>query len=166
LVKAIIHSTKHYVQTTPITVAAATASGLTLVNAKAVQDKSAAVSSEVEEGCTIKAIYCEYWLLSQEATNAASSFILQIEKISSDGPNPDFADCNFLYGYKNKKNVFYTSQGLMGGDLTNPVPIVRQWIKIPKGKQRFGLGDKMRITVCGLAGSNLFCGLTIYKEYQ
>jgi len=160
-----IHSTKHYVQTTPITVAAATASGLTLINAKAVEDKSAAVSSEVEEGCTIKAIFCEYWLLSAEAADAASSFILTIEKVASDGPNMTFADQNFLYGWKNKKNVFYTSQGLMASDKANPVPIVRQWIKIPKGKQRFGLGDKIRLTVSGLAGSNIFCGMSIYKEY-
>ncbi len=166
MVRPMIHSTKHYVQTSPLKVAATVLSSLTLVNAKAVEDKSAGVSSEVEEGSTIKAIYCEYWLVSDEMDAAASSFIFNIEKISSDGPNQSFADANFLYGYKNKKNVLFTSQGLMASDLANPVPIVRQWIKIPKGKQRFGLGDKLRVNFAGLAGAIEFCGLSIYKEYQ
>ncbi len=161
-----IHSTKHYVQTTPTSVAAAAINGVNIVNAVAVQDKQSAVSNSVEEGSTVKAIYFEYWLLSDNSPESSSSFIFVIEKIPANAGNISFAEANFLYGYVNKKNVLFVSQGLMAHQDANPVPIVRGWINIPKGKQRMGLGDKIRVSVAGLAGEISFCGMSVFKEYQ
>ncbi len=164
--KAPIHSEKHYVQTTQTSVAAAATGSVALVNAVHVENKSATTTSEIVEGSIVKAVYIEYWVLGAEASNASSSFQLAVYKLQGEDVGMTFAQINGLAGYPNKKNVFYVSQGLIGGDLTNPVPVIRQWIKIPKSKQRFGLADRLFVTVSGLAGAVIFCGFATYKEYS
>ncbi len=164
--RAPIHSEKHYVQTTQTSVAAASTGSVSIVNAVHVEDKSATTTSEIIEGSVVKAVYLEYWLLGAEASNASSSFVFAVYKLQSDSVGMTFSQINGLAGYNNKKNVLFTSQGLIGGDLTNPVPVIRQWIRIPKSKQRFGLADKLFVTVAGLAGAVIFCGFATYKEYS
>ncbi len=145
---------------------AAAASVTTLVVAAVDVEDKIANAAQIITGEIVKAIYCEYWLLGAEASNASSSFQLAISKLPGGEGTPSFAEVNALSFWTNKKNVLFFSQGLLGGDLTNPVPIIRQWIKIPKGKQRFGLNDRMAVTITGLSGAIIFCGMTVFKSYS
>jgi len=46
-------------------------------------------------------------------------------------------------------------------------PILRQWVKIPKTKQRFGLKDKLVLQVFAQGALDLTaCGFELYKEYS
>ncbi len=125
-------------------------------------------NSECPVGAVVKAVYVEFWIMGEGAQPTfAVSFV---EKSVNDTPKPDIADVRLLDEYTNKKNIFYTTQGLIGDSNTNPIPIMRQWIKIPKGKQRMGLGDEIRVVFGGLnpTASEEFdaCGIVMCKYYQ
>jgi len=68
--------------------------------------------------------------------------------------------------YPNKKNIFFASQGVIGDLTTQAIPVHRGWVKIPKGKQRFGLGDRFAMTVAATGAEIEFCGMSTYKEYD
>ncbi len=143
------------------TVAENTASTFDLVVARA----DATLSNDVRVGAVVKAIFCELWMLGSSAQ--AVFQVLTVEKISSQGPDPTSTQMSALNSYPNKKNILYTSQGLVGDNNSNPIPVMRQWVKIPRGKQRFGLGDRLVFTVAarGEANNDLeICGQFIFKE--
>ncbi len=78
------------------------------------------------------------------------------------------ADATALHDYDNKKNILFTAQGLLTPNDGGQVPVLRGWYKIPKGKQRFGLKDKLSVAVRNNNATAIdinFCGLAIYKEY-
>ncbi len=159
-----INSRKHIVQHTEFTVASASVTTFDEINAVPLQDVNTAI--EIVEGSVVKAVYIELWLMGGE-TLAESSFVLICEKSQSGQGNPSFATMTTLDAYTNKKNVLYTTQGLLAeGGVGNPTPVLRQWIPIPKSKQRFGLRDKFRIHIAALGSLDVLgCGLTIYKSY-
>ncbi len=162
--KAPIVSRKHYVQHTEFTIASASVTTNSEVIAVATVDVNAA--NEVVEGSVIKAIYVELWLLGKGGA-AGSSFVCIIEKANNGISNPSFSAMTTLDAYVNKKNILFTSQGLLGADDTNPTPIYRGWIMIPKGKQRFGFGDNFRIQIATLGAEDVLgCGMTTYKSYS
>ena len=108
----------------------------------------------------------ELWLHNDDGSNARQ-FIVTLEKISSGGVDPTFTNMANFQAYDNKKNVLYTTQGTLGAsDAQGAVPIIRQWIAIPKGKQRFSLGDRFIITLAAVGGQFQECGMFIYKEYK
>ncbi len=162
--KAPINSIKHIVQHTQTTVASATVTSLQDVKGRAFQS-SVNSADDVIQGTVIKAIYIELWILAN--TGVESSFVMIFEKSPGGQANPTFAEMALLDSYSNKKNVLYTTQGLVGGNTTNPIPVYRGWIKIPKGKQRFGLNDDFTISIAALGATAVdFCGMTIYKAYN
>ncbi len=161
--RAPIVSRKHIIQHTQFTVSSAAKTTFTDANSVPVQDVNA--NFEVIEGSVIKAVYIELWLLGSGTTQ--SSFVVIVEKSQGGTADPTFTEMTTLDAYPNKKNVLYSSQGLIGPSDTNPVPVLRQWLKIPKSKNRFGLGDRIRISVASLGAQDLQgCGLTIYKSYS
>ncbi len=161
--KAPIVSRKHIVQFTEFVVTSTLVTTHSIAESLPIQSVDAA--DEVVEGSIIKAVYVEMWLLSN--STAVSSFVAILEKASGNQVNPGFSQMTTLDAYVNKKNVLYTTQGLIGDDDTNAVPILRQWIKIPKSKQRFGLQDELRFSIAGLGAADLRgCGLYIYKSYS
>ncbi len=161
--KAPIVSRKHIVQHTEFTVASAGVGILTEAEALAVQNVDAA--HEIIEGSIVKAIYIEIWMSSN--VTGGASFVAMVEKAPNAVPNISFSGMTTLDAYANKKNILYTTQGLVAGNGDNPTPIIRQWIKIPRGKQRFGLSDKFKVNIAAI-GSNalLACGFSVYKSYQ
>ncbi len=162
--KPLIHSTKHYVQFTQFTVTTATVTEQILANAVAVTNKN--ISIEVEEGSSIKAVFIELWLLSFNST-AEATYVVTVEKTQSDLAVPSLSDMTTLFAYDNKKNILFTSQGLLGEKTTNPTPVLRQWLKIPKGKQRMGLGDQIRVNIAAIGAQDVLgCSFSTYKEYQ
>ncbi len=163
MVRPIINSQKHMLQSSLFSVG-----GTSIVNVvPCFVDESPTGTQQVAVGTVVKAIYCEYWLQG-EATQP-TTVVITVEKISSGGPNMTFADSIDLFDYSNKKNIFYTTQGIVGDANSNPIPFLRQWIKIPKGKQRFGKGDSLVVNFSCLTpdpdGLEV-CGIAIYKAYN
>ncbi len=159
--KPVIHSQKHYVQQSRSQVA--TVSRTIIDIAEAVAGPSANLVDEVVEGAVIKAVFVEMWILD---TSNDGSFVLSLMKLDAAANQPNFAECNALGTYTSKKNVLFTTQGLSPNNgVGNPIPIIRQWFKIPKGKQRFGLGNKLVLTITNNGLNDLeFCGFFTYKE--
>ncbi len=159
--KAPIHSTKHIVQNSLFAVASGAITNANIVVAVDVAAKNTV--TEVEEGCVIKAVYVEMWLTGDDVV--ASTCIATLEKISSNGPSMTVAQSAALMDYPNKKNIFQTFMGLMPPNTQYPMAIFKGWVKIPKGKQRFGLGDRLVLNMHGQSDGLTGCGFFIYKEY-
>ncbi len=162
MVRPVVHSTKHYIQFGISDITTGSQGVFSVATAVSTVDKN--TSSEVEEGALIKAVYFEIWLLS--STND-TQFIMTISKNPEVGTGPTFTEHAALMTYTNKKNIFYTTQGIAQNDgVTGAIPIIRNWVKIPKSKQRFGLGDRLTMNISNVGAGNLQrCGFMTYKEY-
>lgn len=133
-----------------------------IINALPIVDVNTPV--EVQEGSVIKAVYFELWL---EGSANDSFQVVTITKVPESGTGPTFAQMQALNAYPNKKNILFTHQGLSANDgVGNPMPVLRGWIKIPKSKQRFGLGDNLILTVSNPGPQTVaYCGFATFKEY-
>ncbi len=160
--KPIIHSQKHYVQISRSSVATVARNVEQLIKAVAVANKDAV--DEVVEGAIVKAVYIELWVLN---TGNDGSHIVTLTKNNNNDNGPNFTQMNSLGTYAEKKNVLYTQQGLDPNDATSqPVVVTKQWHKIPKSKQRFGLGDVLNLNIANNSAQGLdYCGFATYKEY-
>ncbi len=162
--RPIIQSKKHIFQISQGTTAQAAISNFFLVQAiEAVSTQP----QQVEVGATVKACYIEFWV-SQDSASVIGSYTVIVAKVTGDGATPSAANLAALHDYTNKKNILFTAQGLLTPNDGGQVPVVRGWYKIPKGKQRFGLNDRL---VISLRNNNVtavdinHCGVAIYKEY-
>ncbi len=160
--RPIIKSTKHYVQMSLSTIAAG--ARLTVILAEGVDIVDKNDPDEVEEGAVLKACYVELW--TQQDGNDGSEVIILAKEMEA-GIGPSTTEMAALSDYNNKKNILFTHQGLASNEsIGNPIPIMRGWYKIPKSKQRFGLGDKLNLTLFNPSANVLtFCGFATYKEY-
>ncbi len=163
MVRPMVHSTKHYVQNSIATIVAGAQLVLDIVVAVDVAAKNTV--NEVEEGNTVKAIFFEQWIRSSEIT--PGSFIAVLAKIPGGGGNFSLAEMAALGTADNKKNILWASQGLVNDQDADALGMMRSWYKIPKSKQRMGLGDKIVLQVFAQGAIDLvLCGLTTYKEYS
>ncbi len=161
--KAIINSEKRIFQLTLTSLLTGVAVNIDLI--KVVQDIGTGVDArEVLPGTVIKAVYVELWYLgaAQQPTTMTTCII----KLPGDAPGPDADDLGSLNSYNNKKNILETHQGIVGDANANPIPAFRGWIKIPKGKQRFGLGDKLIVSNKSITEDTELCGVVIFKAYN
>ncbi len=161
MVRPMVHSRKHFVQLSLSAVASGATSASVVINAVAPEDVDA--SSEVVEGSTIKAIYVELWVTGDDAVTGTAIFAVQ--KRPSGHAAISAAEFAALHDYDNKKNILETHMGLIPSNSQNPIAVYRHWIKIPKGKQRFGLGDLLSLEMFGQSDGISFCGFVTYKEY-
>ncbi len=163
MVRPVVHSVKHYVQMSRSTVATVTAAAEDIV--RSVESTVANAVDEVAEGTIVKAIYFELWLID---AGAGGSAVVTIAKTPIDSSGPSYTNMNSLGTYINKKNILFTFQGLTPNDgIAQPVNVIRGWVKIPKSKQRFGLGDRIILSIANNSAQDLFyCGFTTYKEYS
>ncbi len=161
--KAPIHSQKHYVQFPIDEVGMGTAQSITLIHG--VESTVANLANEVTEGSVVKAIYFELWLHNQG--NLGES-IVTLSKNPLNNTGPTFTNLANLYTYENKKNILFTHQGLTSNDgVSGPVVVHKGWERIPKSKQRFGLGDTLTINISNTSSNGLNrCGFATYKEYS
>ncbi len=136
-----------------------------IVLVQGVESTIANSATEVVEGSLVKAVFIELWL--QNNGNLGES-IVTVSKNPLNNVGPTFAEHGSLFTYTNKKNILFTHQGLTSNDgISGPVRILGQWIKIPKSKQRFGLGDILSLNISNVSSSGLQrCGMTTYKEYS
>ncbi len=157
-----VHSRKHYVQFGINQITFGTGENLRI--ALAVEDTAANLASEVAEGSTVKAVYIELWLQNQG--NLGESIVV-VEKSPQNASGATFANMADLNAYPNKKNVLFTHQGLTSNDgVSGPVFVLKNWIKIPKSKQRMGLGDSINLSISNVSSSDLNrCGFSTFKEY-
>jgi len=160
--KSPINSTKHIVQTTLQTVTVSTVLSVPLIEAKALSLVGTG-AEEVRTGAVVKAVYVELWLRGQDTS--AGSFVCIIQKCSADSNGATAGEMANLMDYNEKNNILFTSQGLVNVSVNTATPIYRGWLKLPKGKQRFGLGESLRWTVLAQTLDVNLCGVTIYKEY-
>ncbi len=159
-----INANKHYVHVPNANIASGAIENIPIIDA--VVAPAAAASINVEEGSVVKAVYIEMWIYGLGASGTDTQFFLAIEKIPANGPSMTVADSLNLGAYQNKKNILYTSQGVIGGIDTNSVAVIRNWFLIPRGKQRFGLGDRLDVNVAPLGAPMQRCGFSTYKEYR
>ncbi len=163
MVRPVVHSVKHYVQHSFGQVATVATNNILL--AHAVESTVANLVNEVAEGTLIKAVFIELWVMD---TGNDGSCIVTVMKTPIDNAGPTHGQMNALGVYTNKKNIFYTTQGLTPNDgIGNPRIAFKGWIKIPKSKQRFGLGDKLLLCIANNSLNDMdFCGFSTYKEYS
>ncbi len=162
MVRPVVHSVKHYVQFSIATVAGGAVNNQTIVVAFARQNVNAV--NEVVEGSIIKAVYLEIWVRAGSTTPSSGQMI--VWKGNSDVTPPTAADMAALGDWDNKKNIFYTTMGLYNDQDADATLAFKGWIKIPKGKQRFGLGDILRWTIFTPTIDLQTCGFSTYKEYS
>ncbi len=158
-----INTVKHYVQVENATIANGARRTLFLI--EGVIAPAAATTDQVKEGSIVKAFFLEMWVKSNASAGTDTKFQLAIEKVPAGQAGLTFTQMNNLQAYQNKKNILFFSQGVLGDTTTQSIPIVRQWFKIPKGKQRFGLGDNITVGVSSTAAVIQNCGFSTYKEY-
>ncbi len=162
--RAPIHSKKHIFQISQGTVGQA---AVVQANFCTAQEASPTTPEHVAEGALVKACYLEFWV-SQDSASVVGSYTLIVVKDPGGNATPTASNLAALHDYDNKKNILFTAQGLLTPNDGGQVPILRGWYKIPKGKQRMGLGDRLRITLRNnnVTAINInFCGLALYKEY-
>jgi len=160
MVKPTVNSEKHLLEIGPGTVATAAILNSVILTAVAAPSGAA---NEVRVGCTVKAIYIELWVTSDDAAQGSS--LSSLEKLNGGLGGMTFAESQALHIYPNKKQLFEIHRGLLASNVRNPTPFFAKWIAIPKGKQRMGLGDQMVLNINGIANGTNFCGLSIFKEY-
>ncbi len=162
--KSPIHSKKHIVQISQSTVSQSL--HVNEVLADAIEAQST-LPAQIEEGAIVKACYVEFWV-GMASTSVTGSYTIALYKDPGSGQSMSSAELAALHDYPNKKNILFTAQGLIGPDDAGIIPVLRGWYKIPKGKQRFGLSDRILL---GIRNNNStavdinYCGLAIFKEY-
>ncbi len=163
MVRPMVHSTKHYVQYPLDQIGFGVVQNIRIV--LAVRRELVNTAFEVLEGSSIKAVYFELWLQNE---GNLGEFIMTITKDPEDSLGPTFVEMASLFTFTNKKNVLYTTQGLTSNDgVSGPVNVIRGWVKIPKSKQRFGLGDSLNLSISNVSANDLVrCGFSTYKEYS
>ncbi len=161
--RAPITSRKHIFQISQATVAQAAV--VNTVLASAIEGARSA-PHHVAEGALLKACYVEFWV-SQDSASVVGSYTVVLAKDPQDS-DMTAADMAALHDYDNKKNILFTAQGLLTPNDGGQVPVLRGWYKIPKGKQRFGLGDQLILSIRNNNTTAIdinFCGVAIFKEY-
>ncbi len=160
--RPIIKSRKHYIQITRSQISTVSTQNELLIESVGVTAKN--TPREVEEGAIVKAIYIEMWLL--DSANDGSNVVV-LSKQNESGLGPSNTEILALDTWNNKKNILFTHQGLSSNNgVGNPMAVMRGWYKVPKSKQRFGLGDILSLTIRN-SGPNVleFCGFATFKEY-
>ncbi len=155
--KPIINSEKHYVHFPVATITNGARTNFTVVGV----DNQLTNASDVRAGAAVKAIYLELWAAASTEFNLGQ---ISIQKQPGEAPSPTFTEMQNMGTYGNKKNVLEFHQGLMPSN-GNIIPLFRQWIMIPKGKQRQGLGDQIKFSVAAIGADLKLCGFSTFKEY-
>ncbi len=156
-----VKTKKHFVQVTLSTATTGTTNVETFLTS--VETTLANANIECAEGSIVTAFYAEIWAIGSVSNQF---FTAVLAKLPGGVGNVLQADLVDLYAYDNKKNILHTTQGLASNDgIAGPYPLVKQWFKIPKGKQRMGLGDKLQFAISSRGSDDIiYCGFFLWKE--
>jgi len=160
-----INTIKHYVQRSNLQITSGTRTSFLI--AQSVVAPATAATSDVKEGSILKAIFIEIWIKGEGASDADTQFNILYEKVpGAAAAGATYTDMLNMGAYDNKKNIFFSGQGVIGGlGGGNAIPVMRAWYKVPKGKQRMGLGDFLQVSIASTGQTMQVCGLSTYKEY-
>ncbi len=161
MVRPMVHSTKHYVQPGLRSIVAGVTEAHVIVEAVAIADVTD--NDEVGEGNSVKAIYVESWIRASGASPGA--YIAVVAKVPGTGTTFGTTQMAALFDAENKKNILFTSQALVNDNDANAINIIRGWLKVPKSKQRMGLGDRWVLHTNAIGVDMTICGFETYKEY-
>ncbi len=154
-----INTRKHYVQSTLFSIGSTSTENVVLVDAKT----GPTLANDVQDGSEVSAVYVELWLLGAAAQPGTT--LVTLEKVPGNAPLMVHSDAQVLNDYGNKKNILEAHQGIIGDSNSNPIPMFRHWVKIPKGKRRMGLDDRIVLNVSNLTTDGIeACGIYTYKE--
>ncbi len=159
-IKPVIRSIKHYFHL-PVAVATSGATLVTTLINTVAEGAARAAAIDVDEGTNVSAIYLEFWISGVTLDKTATWCVV---KRVSNVASPTFTEMANLGSYANKKNIFNVGQGIPPSN-GNVMNIYKGWFKIPKGKQRWGLGDKLVLVVAGVGTNVNVCGITTFKEF-
>ncbi len=162
--RPIIKSKKHINQISQATVAQGLVVSTILVQS---QEAQATTPAAVEEGAIVKSCYIEFWV-SQDSASVVGSYTVIVVKLPGSALLTSSGQMAALHDYDNKKNILFTAQGLLTPNDGGQVPVLRDWYKIPKGKQRFGLNDRLAVVIRNNNATAVdinFCGVAVYKEF-
>ncbi len=160
--RSMIKSRKRIVQLTTTTASFGTTNNETITFA--VQEPDNTNPKECNVGVVIQAIYVEIWAMCAAAQPGAAN--LTLEKRVSGLPNMSHTSALALDGYGNKNNIFKIHQGLIPDANSNPIPVLREWIMIPKGKQRMSLNDAWVLNVAAIIDDVEYCGFFQFKTKE
>ncbi len=159
-----INSVKHFIPRAAVEVGGGGILNIDIADATVAP--ATASNFDVKEGSIIKAVHCELWMTGKGVSGITTQFVLTVEKVPGNVADMTFGQSLALQGYPNKKNILYTTQGVVGTDNDGPViPIIRDWVLIPKGKQRMGFADRIMLNFSTVTANVEVCGMFIYKEY-
>ncbi len=162
-----INSIKHYVHQTNANIVSGAIRNEVLADAVTVA-AAGANAFDVTEGSLVKAVHLDYWLLNEGSTGTNTQCNAILEKVPSNQAAVTAGQIVNLGAYPNKKNVLHSFQGNISAaiDGVSSLPYMQGWFKIPKGKQRMGLGDRIVMSILSSGTTIAICGLCTYKEYQ
>ncbi len=158
--RPVINTEKHIVQFSLGAVASGAITPLVIAIGK--QTVTAATTTHVREGAKISTVYVELWASSDDA--GSGTCVITLEKVPGGLGLMTTTEAAALDAYDNKKNVLHTFMGLTPSNVQYPMAVLKGWFKIPKGKQRFGIEDQLRLNLFGQSNGISFCGFAIYKE--
>ncbi len=140
----------------------------TINNVKAIElvgvDNALTNAQDVPIGAVVKAINIEMWVMAAAAATGATTLI--VEKLNQNSSPANFSQMSALNAYANKANILWSSQGIIAEEGANPTPFIREWLAIPKGKQRFAQGDSLYLVIQAPTGSISTCGRSVFKSYE
>ncbi len=132
------------------------------------QDSAAlAVTQDVERGCSIRAIWIEFWISATEeiavgVTNAVDLYFWKNPGSNLTSPTPGTTGSS-----NEKKFILKQWKGLVGARSLGFQPYTwKGWIKIPKSQQRMAANDLWQIVIRPTGTNIIFCHNYIYKWYK
>ncbi len=155
--RPVIHSRKEIVDGTFLAVTAATVTNVLV--ADAINDYVGTVGS-VEVGSVIKSIYLFVQVLPTAGTANVDFYVIKRPNGIVD-PVP-----GAVGGTSARKYVLHEEKGIPGNAADGAYPLTfKGVVRIPRGRQRMGEGDDIRVVIRGADIYNA-CVKCIYKVYQ
>ncbi len=156
--RPVVNTEKHFDQFSLFAIASGAINNHVIATAVAVP----ASASQIREGAKISAVYVEMWITGDDAVTGSG--VITLEKLDGGKTLMSAGNSGALNDYVNKKNIFHTQMGLFPSNTQNPIAVIKGWFKIPKSKQRFGLGDRLLLNLFAQSDGITGCGFFLYKE--
>ena len=163
-IRPVIDSNKNVVS---LTVGSVVAS-LNITDIADTQDSATlAVADDVERGCSIRAIWVEFWYRATATAVDTVSTTVDMYLMKNPGNNLTPPIAGTVGTSNEKKFVFKTWKGFTSAVSQGIVPYSwKGWIKIPKRYQRMGANDKWILVHTPQGVSGTLCVNFVYKWYK
>ncbi len=147
---------------------AATAGTKTAILIAEAQDSpTLAVTQDVERGCSIKAIWIEFWVSATAEAAVGITHGIDMYLFKNPGSNLTSPIPGTEGSSNEKRFIFKVWKGLIGARTQGFQPYSwKGWIKIPKGKQRMAVNDIWQLVFQSTGVNVLVCHKFVYKWYK